>query len=86
MPLKLVPPSVPDRKAALVEKIKAIPRPDGMCQCPRCGCRAMITETTGAFVKNGKKQGGTVTAKDVCAECYKRGIHSPMMPTLKRID
>ena len=46
----------------------------------------MVTETAGAFVKNGKKQGGKITAKDVCAECYKRGIHSPMMPELKSID
>lgn len=45
----------------------------------------MVTETVGAVVKNGKKQGGTVTAKDVCAECFKRGTHSPMIVTIKAI-
>ena len=83
MPLELVPATVPDRKAAMVERIKAAHRIDGMCQCLRCGCRAMVTETTGAVVKNGKKQGGTVTAKDVCAACFKRGITSPMAPEIK---
>lgn len=85
MPLNLVPPTVPDRKAAIVERIKAAPRPDGMYQCPRCGCRSMVTETTGAVVKDGKKHGGTVTAKDVCAACFKRGINSPMAPEIKPI-
>jgi len=85
MALELVPPTVPDRKTALIERIKSV-RHDGVIQCNRCGCRSMVTETSGAIVKNGKKQGGKVTAKDVCAECYKRGIHSPMMPELKRID
>lgn len=85
MSLKLIPPTVPDQRTAIVERIKATPRPDGMCQCPRCGCRSMVTETSGAIVKNGKKQGGTITAKDVCAACYKRGIDSPMMPDIKRI-
>lgn len=45
----------------------------------------MVTETTGAVVKDGKKHGGTVTAKDVCAACYKRSINSPMAPEIKPI-
>lgn len=85
MPLKLVPPTVPDRKTAIIERIKALPRPDGIYQCPRCGCRSMVTETTGAVTKDGKKHGGKITAKDVCAECYKRGITSPMAPEIKSV-
>jgi hypothetical protein len=69
----------------MLERIKARPRPDGIMQCARCGCRTMVTETTSVLLKNGKKQGGTVTAKDVCAECYKRGIQSPMAPEIKPI-
>ncbi len=85
MPLELVPPSVPDRKTSMIERLKAVERPDGMLQCPRCGGRSMITETAGVIVKNGKKQSGTVIVKDVCTECYKRGIHSPMAPQIKPI-
>ena len=76
MPLNLVPPTVPDRKAAMMERIKAAPRPPGMYQCPRCGCRSMVTETTG----------GTITARKVCAACYKRGINFPMAPEIKKVD
>ena len=85
MPLELVPPSVPDRKAAIVERIKATPKPDGLYQCPRCGCRSMVTETAGAVLKDGKKQGGKVIVKDACAHCYKQGINQPMVPEIKRI-
>ena len=85
MPLELVPPTVPDRKTAMLERLKATDRAGGMMQCPRCGCRSMVTETSGAVLKAGKKTGGTVTAKDVCAECYKRGINSPMAPEIKPI-
>lgn len=83
--LTVVPPAVPDRKSAMVQRLKAAPKPDGMLQCNRCGSRTSITETTGVVIKSGKKQGGTVTAKDVCAECYKRGINSPMAPEIKPI-
>lgn len=66
-------------------RIKRRARPDGMLQCNRCGCRTSLTTVTGAFVKNGRKQGGTVTDKDVCAECWKRGIFSSMLPELKEV-
>lgn len=85
MPLELVPPTVPGRKTAMLERLKVTGRSQGLMQCPRCGCRTMVTETTGAHMNLGKKIGGTVTAKDVCAECYKRGINSPMAPEIKPI-
>jgi DNA-directed RNA polymerase subunit RPC12/RpoP len=69
----------------MIERLKATTRADGMMQCPRCGCRTMVTETTGAHMNLGKRIGGTVTAKDVCAECYKRGIQSPMQPEIKAV-
>ena len=80
--MQLVPATVPTRKVAMLERIKASHRPEGMLQCPRCGCRAMVTETVGAVVKNEKIQGGEVVAKNICAACYMRGIHLPMMPNI----
>jgi hypothetical protein len=58
------------------------PRANGALQCSRCGCRTAVTVTTGAVIRNGRKTGGTVICKDVCDECRKRGIESPMVPSL----
>jgi len=86
MLLKLVPPTVPDRLTAMKNRLKALPRPDGLCQCPRCGNRSMLTEKSGVFIKAGRKSGGTVIVKDVCAACYRAGIYSPMVPTLEPVS
>jgi hypothetical protein len=86
MPLKLVPPAEPSPKQAVIERIKKFYRPDGMIQCPRCGSRLSFTTVSGAYVLNGRKTGGTVIDKDMCAECWKRGIKSWMLPELRRID
>lgn len=80
MALQLVPPTPPDAKQALVERVKALPRPDGAIQCPRCGSRSMLTVTNGAVIKGGRKQGGIVTDKDVCADCWRKGIKQQMLP------
>ena len=85
MPLHLVPPSQPSPKQAVIERIKKMPRPDGMWQCNRCGSRLVMTTEAGVMTKNGRKQGGTVIDKDVCAECWRRGIDSPMRPSIKTI-
>lgn len=85
MALKLVPKSEPTAKQAVIERVKRMARPDGLLQCNRCGGRTILTTVNGAFIKNGRKQGGTVIDKDVCAECWKRGIHSPMLPELKPV-
>lgn len=46
----------------------------------------MITQIVGgAFVKNGRRQGGTEIEKEVCLECYKRGIRSQMVTDVKRV-
>lgn len=44
-----------------------------------------MTVVTGAAVKNGRVQGGTVLARYECAECWKRGIYSTMLPELKPV-
>jgi hypothetical protein len=57
-----------------------------MLQCSKCGGRTILTTRTGAFIKKGRITGGTITDKNVCAICYRRGIHSPMLPELVVID
>ena len=83
--LKIVPPSLPTGKQAVVERIKRHPKPDGMWQCNRCGSRASMTLESGVLTRNGRKQGGTVIEKDICALCWKQGIVVSMRPALKRI-
>lgn len=56
-----------------------------MIQCARCGSRTILNTVTGAFVKNGRKQGGTKTNVDICYHCHMRGIWSPMIPELPRL-
>ena len=82
MPLKLVQPTQPSPRQAVLERVKKMHRPDGLWQCPRCGCRTVLTTENGVTTKKGRKQAGTVIDKDVCAECWKSGIDSPMRPAL----
>jgi ssDNA-binding Zn-finger/Zn-ribbon topoisomerase 1 len=81
MPLHLVPPTEPSSADGVHLRAKKAPRPDGMLQCPRCGCRTSLTTINGQVVKDGRKQGGTKIDVDECAECWKRGAHVSMLPT-----
>lgn len=83
--LKLVPPAEPSLKQAVLERVKAAKRPDGLWQCPRCGCRTSLSTESGAMTIKGRKRAGTVIDKDVCSECWKQGIDSPMRPQIKRV-
>jgi len=85
MALKLVPKSEPTPKERATERVKKMRRADGILQCNRCGCRTSLTTVNGAVIKNGRKQGGKVIDQDVCAECWKRGVISPMLPELKPV-
>ena len=60
-------------------------RPDGYLQCNRCGSCSSVTLTNGTYIKNGKKQGGTIIVKDVCYFCYQKNIISPMMQDLEPV-
>jgi hypothetical protein len=44
-----------------------------------------MTTEAGVVTRNGRKQSGTIIDKDVCANCWKQGIDSPMRPTVKTI-
>jgi DNA-directed RNA polymerase subunit RPC12/RpoP len=62
----------------VLERIKKMSRPDGMIQCNRCGSRTIMNTVNGAFIKNGRRVGGTKCDIDVCYDCHKLGIYSPM--------
>ena len=80
--LKIVPKSDPPPKEKVRQRVRRHARPDGMLQCNVCGGRVVMTATAGVVIKNGRKTGGTVIEKDVCAICYKHDVFSPMMPEL----
>jgi hypothetical protein len=83
MTLRLVPPGEPTPAERVTLRVKKAPRPDGLLQCNRCGGRTSLTTVNGQAIQNGRKTGGTVIDKDECAECWKRGIHSSMLPAVK---
>jgi hypothetical protein len=83
--LKLVPKADPPPAEKVRRRIRRFARPDGALMCNRCGSQTVMTATSGVIIKNGRKTGGTVIEKDVCAICYRKGIFSPMMPELQRI-
>lgn len=85
MPLHLVPPAPPDRKTAMVERIKDIARPDGMLQCSRCGGRDTLMIRSGDRIVDGKIKAGTVIEKGICPHCYKRGVIVDLMPPKPKI-
>lgn len=86
MALRLVPPpeSAPTEEKVR-QRIKKMARPDGLLQCNRCGGRTIMTAKTGVILKNGRKTGGTTVEKDVCLDCYMKGIYCPMMPALQPV-
>lgn len=85
MPLYVVPPSPPDAKTALVERIKDIARPDGMVQCPKCGGRDTLTIRNGDRIEDGKVKAGTVVEKGICPHCWKRGVIVDLIPPKPKI-
>lgn len=86
MPLKLVPPAPPSPAEGVRLRVKRRQRPDGMIQCNRCGGRTLLNTVNGAYIKNGRKTGGTKIDENVCADCWRRSIFSPMLPELRRAE
>lgn len=85
MSLSLVPPTVPDAKTAMVERLKEIERPDGMVQCPRCSGRDTLTIRSGDRVEGGKLKPGTVVEKGICPHCWKQGVIVDLIPPKPKI-
>lgn len=83
--LKLVPKTDPPPKEVTRQRVRNMARPDGALQCNRCGSRTVMTAVNGIEIVSGRRTGGTVIAKDVCADCYRQGIITAMMPELQRI-
>lgn len=75
--LRIVPKTEPPQR----ERIKRMPRPPGIIQCPRCGSRTMMTVVAGSWIDDaGRYHRGAVVEDRVCYECHKRGAWVPMMP------
>lgn len=81
--LYIVPPAAPDEKEKARRRIRHMDRPDGVLQCNRCGGRAVAIIEAGVAVHNGRRTHGTMIHKDICAECFKRGLIVPMLTELK---
>lgn len=73
MRLTLVPGTpAPDTPAQrVVERVKKMPKPADMAQCPRCGGREFLTTKTGVLIRGGKPTGGTPNL--ICVHCLARG-------------
>jgi DNA-directed RNA polymerase subunit RPC12/RpoP len=53
-------------------RIKAMPKPGDMIQCPRCGGREVIETRIGILRRpNGSSYGGTRAM--ICAACHRNG-------------
>ena len=62
----------PDDLAAQVRKrVKVMPKPASMLQCPRCGGRSFVETVTGVMTRGGRPFGGTKA--HVCVMCLIRG-------------
>ena len=72
MTLTLVPPTPPDAKTALIERVKAMDKPDGALQCSKCGGRQTMFLRSGDRIENGRIKAGTVIEKGICPHCWKR--------------
>lgn len=84
--LRIVPPSEPDPRQAVIERVKQMPNVRQELQCARCGCRTYLMIYNGGTLLDGKLKHGTSIDRCVCANCYKQGINQSMMPPdLKRI-
>ncbi|MCY1182615.1 hypothetical protein D9M71_33940 [compost metagenome] len=63
------PPDTPKQRA--INRIKKMPKPAEMLQCPSCGGRELTPAYTGMLYKNGKATGG---AKQwLCVLCLMQG-------------
>lgn len=84
MTLQLVPPSPPDAKTALVERLKAMERPDGMLQCNKCGGRQTLLLRSGDRIEAGRVKPGTIIETGICPHCWKQGVIVDMIPSKPR--
>ncbi|AMG36255.1 hypothetical protein [Achromobacter xylosoxidans] len=74
MPLHLVPDApkpAETEKDRIRKRIKALPKPQDMIQCPRCGGREVIETRIGVFETARTWKGGTKAL--LCALCFMRG-------------
>lgn len=82
--LELVPPTPPDHARALIERIKAIPRPPGALVCSKCGGMDTLMIRHGDRIEAGRVKPGQVIEKGLCPHCWKRGVIVDMIPSQPR--
>ena len=75
----------PDSKTARLERIKALPRPEGMVQCPRCGGRDTLIIRHGDRIENGRLKPGMVMDHGLCPHCWRSGITMDLIPPKPKI-
>lgn len=85
MTLTLVPPTPPDAKTALIERIKAIPRPPGALVCNKCGGMDTLMIRHGDRIEAGRIKPGQVIDKGLCPHCWKRSVIVDMIPPKPRV-
>jgi DNA-directed RNA polymerase subunit RPC12/RpoP len=83
VPLHLIPSIEPDPNEKARQRVRKMPRPDGLLQCNRCGSRTVLNTENGVVVKDGRRRNGTKIETDVCADCWKQGIAVQMQPAVK---
>lgn len=69
--LRIVPPSEPGPIEKVRRRVRSMPKPAALLQCPRCAGRELIETKTGVLLKGVKPSGGT--RQMVCALCFSRG-------------
>lgn len=69
--LSIVKPSAPSPAEQVRQRVRAMPKPATLLQCPRCGGREVIETKSGMLLKDGKPSGGT--KQHVCALCLSKG-------------
>lgn len=80
-----MPPAEPDPKQAVIERLKGMPRREGIIQCNRCGGRTVMSTWNGSMVKDGRYKAGTLIEDEVCYHCHMQGIWTPMLTSPPKV-
>jgi hypothetical protein len=63
------PPDTPQERVR--RRVRSLPKPPALLQCPRCGGRELIEARIGMYLKRSKPTGGTKAL--LCACCLLKG-------------
>ncbi len=80
-----VPAPEPTEQQKMHQRLKAMPKPEGMVQCHRCGGRTVMSTWNGSMIKDGRYKAGTVIEDKICYGCHMRGMWTPMIPSPPKV-